>query len=284
MYFNRNNIHTIDYSKYKKFVAIGCSFTRWRWSSWSDCLSRELPHATYVNAGRAGAGNSYIQILLNQLSRKYNFADDVLVGIMWSTFYREDKYFRTTPGRGHGWMTPGNIYSQDQYPEDYVKLCDPYHFTMRDCSTIDMTLNWLDTVKFDSFSMMGLGLKDQLSMTDNKDEAEAFKELELMYWDLEQRQLPTLHDFNDNGWGETHNYPDTHGTFHDYHPCAVNYQQYLQHCGFPTTDASLNYAQDSTDRMNALTDTSWQDGDWPWEGSPVYQDELNLYERLLDES
>jgi hypothetical protein len=131
---------------------------------------------------------------------------------------------------------------------------------------------------------MGLGLKDQLSMTDNKDEAEAFKELELMYWDLEQRQLPTLHDFNDNGWGETHNYPDTHGTFHDYHPCAVNYQQYLQHCGFPTTDASLNYAQDSTDRMNALTDTSWQDGDWPWEGSPVYQDELNLYERLLDES
>jgi|TARA_R110001606_G_C15402591_1_gene653329 hypothetical protein len=284
MYFNKDNIQTIDYSKYKKFVAIGCSFTRWRWASWSDCLSQEMPNATYVNAGRAGAGNSYIQILLNQLSRKYNFGDDVLVGIMWSTFYREDKYFKTTPGRGHGWMTPGNIYSQDTYPEEYVKLCDPYHFTMRDCATIDMTLNWLDTVKFDSFSMMGLGLSDQIQMAgDNKDEQEALKELELMYWDLDKSQLPSLHNFNDNGWGETHAYPDTHGTFNDYHPTAVNYQQYLKHCGFPVTDASLTYAKDSTDRMNAMTDTSWQDGDWPWEGSPNYQDELNLYERLLDE-
>ena len=100
----------IDFSKYKRFIAFGCSFTRWRWASWSDCLRQEMPDAAYVNTARGGAGNPYISIMLNRMCRKCMFDEETLIGICWSTFYRDDTFDLQMPNKGIGWVTPGNIY------------------------------------------------------------------------------------------------------------------------------------------------------------------------------
>jgi hypothetical protein len=41
----------IDFFKYKRFFAFGCSFTKYHCPSWSDLISKEMPNAEYVNFG-----------------------------------------------------------------------------------------------------------------------------------------------------------------------------------------------------------------------------------------
>ena len=61
MYYNNTNISEISLGKYDRFITLGCSFTRYRWATWSDLLAKDMPDAEYINLGKCGAGNSYIQ-------------------------------------------------------------------------------------------------------------------------------------------------------------------------------------------------------------------------------
>ena len=147
MYFNNLTIPEINLNKYDRFIALGCSFTRYRWATWSDLLAKDMPNAEYINLGKCGAGNSYIQTMLSQAKRKLSLTNKDLVGICWSTFYREDKYIKGE------WRTPGNVFGRnDVFSEEYFKEhVDVQGMTMRDCAIIDTVTQSLKQEEFDSF-------------------------------------------------------------------------------------------------------------------------------------
>ena len=87
----RMKIKNLDPTKYKRFFAFGCSFTRYKWATWADIIGQNIPY--YENWGRQGVGNHYIFNAVLEADAKHNFGPDDLVIIMWSQLGREDRYF-----------------------------------------------------------------------------------------------------------------------------------------------------------------------------------------------
>ena len=75
-----NDFSNLDFSKYKRVFALGCSFTAYRWPTWADMIGRsQCEHAEFINLGRAGAGNPYIVTQLVQAHNKFKFCETDLI-------------------------------------------------------------------------------------------------------------------------------------------------------------------------------------------------------------
>jgi len=48
----------MDFKKYKRFFAFGCSFTQYHWPTWANIISKEFKES--YNYGQVGAGNFFI--------------------------------------------------------------------------------------------------------------------------------------------------------------------------------------------------------------------------------
>lgn len=264
MLYNNHNIHNIDLSKYKRFVAIGCSFTRYRWASWADLLASEMPQAEYINVGRSGAGNTYIMTALHQLKNKLQLNSDDLVGIMWSTYCREDRLL------DGNWSTPGNIYTQGDYDEQFVqKFADFDWYMLRDTALISTTMQSLQTAEFDCFAMEGVNLNEQGYYAGLPDE-----EVDIKVSAEHNTLKPSLLTYNNGEWPVHYSYINSPhkpwggdgSIFEDYHPSAPVYRQYLQHLGFPMTEYSETLSDLSDNMMKQVQgDDVFTDEQWPWQ-------------------
>lgn len=115
----------------KRLFTFGCSFTGHNWPTWANILAYdlEIPHYNY---GQGGAGNQFVFNMLMQADSYYNFGVNDLVMIAWTNVAREDRYIKNK-----GWITPGNIYTQNIYPNDYViNWADDYGYAIRDFAVI----------------------------------------------------------------------------------------------------------------------------------------------------
>ena len=78
----------------KRLFTFGCSFTRWKWPTWSDYIGINFDE--YYNAGQAGSDNKHILNQLLLVDKKYNFTPDDYVMIMFTSFnrmtYVDDKF------------------------------------------------------------------------------------------------------------------------------------------------------------------------------------------------
>ena len=261
MYYNNLNISEISLNKYERLITIGCSFTRYRWATWADVLAQDMSDAEFINLGKCGAGNSYIQTMLSQAKRKLSLTDKDLVGICWSTFYREDKFIKGE------WRTPGNIFNigYDTFSEEYYENhVDIEGMTMRDCAIIDTVTQSLKQEEFDCFGLMGVGLNGQSYYAGLPPE-ETFV-LQNLYNDLDTIQ-PCLWTYNECKWPIHYKYKSTHdgSMFQDYHPSSPIYRNWLKHIGFPLGEDSKNYAEFCDDIMNQTTlQEVFEDPAWPW--------------------
>lgn len=130
-----------DFSKFKRLFTFGCSHTSYYWPTWADILSKEIPDVKYYNFGKIGLGNLYISSQVAEVNKRFKFTDSDLVIIMWSSFTREDRYFKGN-WRGHG-----NIFNQGLYSESWVKqFADPDGYIIRDYSLIELTKGYLETL------------------------------------------------------------------------------------------------------------------------------------------
>lgn len=251
----------IDLSKYQRFFAFGCSFTGYRWPTWADILHWQMPHAEYYNYGRSGAGQQYIFTQLNQAINHYNIGSGDLIGIMWSTFYREDRYIY---GQGHhNWSTPGNLYTaRHAVPQEYV---DQYvctrGFTIRDMALIDTAMRVLENLEADSFAMLGVPVQEQCGYAGvDADTATDISDVEHLYSHMiENKLMPSLMSTQyPNGWtNEYAYYDDGMGCeFSDYHPSVTGYLEYLQKLGFAFDISVVEHAQQEHERMLAVTHKS----------------------------
>jgi hypothetical protein len=121
-------IKDLNFSKYKRFFAFGCSFTRYWWPTWADLIAQEI--AESYNYGKCGAGNHYIFSNVVYANQKFQFNKDDLVIVMWTNALREDRYIENS------WITPGNIYTQGFYDECFLQYVDERGFLIRDLGYI----------------------------------------------------------------------------------------------------------------------------------------------------
>ena len=118
----------------KRLFTFGCSFTSWPWATWANILGYELG-CEFYNLGKSGAGNHYISSMITQADKVYNFTQNDLVIVCWSSLAREDRYLP-----GDYWSTPGDIFYQNVYQSEWVKKwAHGAHSQIRDYSLIEFT-------------------------------------------------------------------------------------------------------------------------------------------------
>lgn len=136
----------------KRLFTFGCSYTSWTWPTWADMLIHEYKQRGLegYNFGRCGAGNQYIFIKLIEADRKYKFTEEDTVIVEWTSMQREDRF------ANEKWHTPGSIYSQSIYTEEFIdKWADPVHYVFRDCSLVSSAKKMFNLAKVNyvDFSM-----------------------------------------------------------------------------------------------------------------------------------
>ena len=75
----------------KRIFAFGCSMTRYRWPTWADIYASDKTTQFY-NYAHSGAGNQFIANQIVETCKRFNWNDDDLILIMWSSITREDRY------------------------------------------------------------------------------------------------------------------------------------------------------------------------------------------------
>ena len=93
--------------KYKRCFTFGCSFTNFFWPTYPDIIERDLGIPTQ-NWGLCGQGNVGIYHRMLEADLKYNFTDEDLIIVVWSTWHREDRFIKGS------WTLNGNIFVDTQ--------------------------------------------------------------------------------------------------------------------------------------------------------------------------
>jgi hypothetical protein len=123
-----------------RFFAFGCSFTKSNTPTWADILATKFNY--YQNWGRPGAGNSFIFYSLVECIKRNNINKDDTVAIMWTSIGREDRFVKES-----GWLTPGSIYNQSLYNEEFVKnYADPTGYLIRDLAHLSAAKKILEAI------------------------------------------------------------------------------------------------------------------------------------------
>jgi len=242
------NLKNIDFKKYKRFFAFGCSFTGYIWPTWAEVLASEMPNAEFYNFGHCGGGNSMMSNRIVETNCRYKFTETDLVVPMWTTFCREDRF------KYGSWMRVGNIFTQQEYSQEFVReYADPKGYLLRDLAIITSTTHYLKTIDTDSFTMSGVPYDYQM---DKKDHLKpTVNEILEVYKDTINLTPPALIDLELGGnfkWG--HEYIRQHNKelYKDYHPHTLNYYGYLKKIGLPLTNNSLEYANKVMELMSTI--------------------------------
>lgn len=220
--------------KPKRFFAFGCSFTNFCFPTWADIIARELK-VPYWNYGRSGAGNQYIFNMLMQADCHYQFNEDDLVIVEWTSIAREDRYLLSK----QKWITPGNIYtksnSRDEYEfidDTYIeKWSDPFHYALRDFATIKAAINFLEgkNTQHQQLKMIDLEIFDHFHPDDSLENISS--ELLQLYKPYISRIERSFYDvlWNNNLQLKYESQRKEIGPFFkDGHPSAIEHLKYLQ--------------------------------------------------------
>jgi len=233
----------IDFKKYKRVFIFGCSFTHYCWPTWANIIALETPDAEVYNFGQPGGGNLFIAERVIAANQKFKFNDNDLLLIMWSTFSREDRYIDT------GWETPGNIFTQGFYPEEFVKkfVCVK-GCIVRDLAIITMLRNSLQTYTCDSIMFKSVDPDYDKRLFLGSD----FDDVIELYRDVIYSMGLSLYHFSHNGrggWTNGHlyhwssiSYSTPDNPFQDYHPNPKMYMDFL-------TGSDISLSQSTKDRV-----------------------------------
>lgn len=212
---------SIDFKKYKRFFAFGCSFTYYFWPTWADIIATQIPYSQ--NWGQTGGGNGYILNSVMECHQRHQFCESDLVMIMWTSVAREDRYM------DRRWRADGNIYSQNYYSPEMVKkmACDRGYY-IRDCAYVTAVTSMLKHTgcDFDYLSMVPLNNVDGYN-----DKKNAASDVDEIYKDMLNLIRPSMFEtvFNYDWWCKSNVIAHYWGNkpYKDYHPLPQYHFEYL---------------------------------------------------------
>jgi len=229
----------IDFNKYKRVFAFGCSFTNYVYPTWADLIMHEMPNSETYNFGRSGGGNHYIACTIAEANTRFKFTDTDLVMVMYTTAFREDRWIE---GK---WQTNGNVYNQGYYDKNFVKnYVDPTGCIVRDLALIEMSKKYLELLPCDTLFLRGAPLEYEVSSLMNDTMTEVID----VYKDLYNSFPPTMQEtMFPNGWvGTIWRGFDPNQLHLDSHPLPIDYHNYLVKIGVNLTDRE--YAEKATEK------------------------------------
>jgi hypothetical protein len=225
----------IDWSKYKRFFAFGCSFTSYMWPTWADVASKEMPNAEFFNLGVSGSGNLLISLRVAEANTRFKFTDTDLIMVMFTTYTREDRYI------DNKWVTAGNIFNNDIYPKDWVKkFCDERGYLIRDAALLENTTRYLESLSADSYCMLSVPFREGSNECDSPYE-DVNNDIYILYSDTFSKFPLSMYELElKNIWE-----PDYRG-FADGHPTTMRYYNYLEKLGLSLSESTKQFALDAT--------------------------------------
>lgn len=232
----------LDFSKYKRFFAFGCSFTSYMWPTWADVMSKEMPNAEFFNLGKSGSGNLLISLRIAEANARFKFTDTDLVMVMFTTYTREDRWVDGT------WITPGNIYNNDIYPKDWIKkFADERGYLIRDAALIDMSVKYLENLPCDNYCMFSVPFIEGSNECDFSGTS-VHTDIIDVYQDTFTKFKPSMYEL------ELENWDVDYKGFIDGHPTTIKYFNYMQKLGFTLSESTKQFALGATETLKKVTD------------------------------
>lgn len=260
-----------------RLFTFGCSFTQYRWPTWADILGRQFAH--FENWGRIGAGTQFIFNSLIECHLKNQLGPEDTVGIMWTNIAREDRYVNGE------WLTPGSIYNQTDYDENFVKkFADIRGYYIRDLATIHATKLLLDSIgcRYFFLSMIPILNESELDSDNSTDE---IKDLLPYYQSTIDQIRPSVFEtvFNKDWWSR----PFCEGDL------SVVKNNYVKNAGadWPSFEDFMNKKFDGVPQ--AVLDELFDKSRWNWDQliyrtkrldvHPTPLEHLEYIEKVLEE-
>jgi len=210
--------------------------TKYAWPTWADIYGSDFPE--YYNYGSSGAGNIFISNQIVEQSLRHNIGEGDKVLIMWSSETRIDSY-------DNRWRTPGNIYTQNEYPKEVEDLNSPRGFLIRDLAIIKMTEKFLQSLGCEYF----VGVMQKFTTQD-----EDISEL----YDIENLTYPSLLESIGGKWPEI--YCTSWGNTVDYHPDPIMHYKFLEFAGLNPTESMKTFMenwQQKVDKYETHQEVDW---------------------------
>jgi len=227
------SLANIDKNKFRRLRVFGCSLTQWRYPTWADILAQDVPHCDYYNLAWQGAGHQFLHAQYSQWTKRIPLDEQDLVVIQWPSFYREDRYVAHS-AKHRPWITPGNIYTQNEYPHELLEVSSRRGFAIRDMAIQDMIIR--DLIRSQAtalcFNAIDLDLQDAYSGFSDKNATDYTDILEMysdtMSYNAPHDMLRGLSDDKENPeWNTGYTYTDGDQETHDYHPTVAEHSRFL---------------------------------------------------------
>lgn len=207
----------------KRLFTFGCSFTSYVWPTWADILAKEFDY--FQNWGQGGAGNQFIFNSLIECNVRNKLNSDDTVIIMWTNVAREDRYVN---GK---WLSPGNIYTQEEYNKEFVKkFSDPRGYLIRDLATIYAAIELLEKWKVNYKLLCMVPLENDSQYTFSSSNRD--KDVLNLYSSLFDKVFPSVFeiifnfDYEDHCKNHRNNVPND--IRNDPHPVPSEHLKYIQ--------------------------------------------------------
>lgn len=97
---------------FERVFCFGCSWTHYKWPTWADICRYSTDKPVY-NWGLRGIGNVGIFHRLVEANLKHQFTDRDLILVQWTTWTREDRYFKN-------WEAGGAVFNNGFYDKKFV--------------------------------------------------------------------------------------------------------------------------------------------------------------------
>lgn len=227
----------MNYSKYKRVIAFGCSFTNHYYPTWADIIAKCCENAEFINLAAGGAGNQFIASRLTQAKAKLQLCDTDLILVMFSTPYREDRWINGN------WILYGNLYNQPYYDKKFVnEYTDPVGLLLRDLATVETAYAFINSLPCDNIILRACDQNVTEFLRPHDPHYDRVLELynSSILNQLPMALLPGL--FNPFPVNRVIKSRVTGKKFSDGHPTVTDYLNYLQHINIPLTDAAIQYA------------------------------------------
>lgn len=230
----------MDYSKYKRVFAFGCSFTHWHYPTWADIIAKSCTNAEFYNLGQGGGGNLFISSRITQANFKFNFCETDLILVMFSTPFREDRWIEGE------WKLMGSIFNQEYYDKKFVRdYSDPVGLVIRDLTLVETTISYVKTLPCDNIMLRAVQL-DSPEFVLSGDEKRYYEQIEFLYYNSMVSMLCPPLQKPKKPYTRPKVYLKEDGSkFTDYHPWPGDYLEYLDECNIPVSDEARQYAIDA---------------------------------------